>query len=73
MDKYKWMRGKRYYYYGSYDSWKDAYKIAKVNTKKIKKNKYFIETVDSGFLFPQIKYRLYMSRVFIIGGSYGRS
>ena len=62
--RYLWIRNKRYYLWNTYDTWKDAYNDARYYCRKNRKNRYFIQKVESGFLFPQIKYRLYMTRVF---------
>ena len=60
--KYLWKRNKRYYLFGTYDTWKEAYNDARYYTRKNKKNKYFIQKVELGFWFPEIKYRLYMTK-----------
>ena len=67
MTKFKWVRGRRYAYYDSYGSWREAYDTAKWNGIVNKKNKYFIEKVEEGVLFPRIVYKLYMSHVIRYG------
>ena len=62
--KYIWIRGKRYYLFGTYDTWKEAYNTARAYTRSNKKNQYFILKVEQGYMFPECKYKLYMTRVF---------
>jgi len=62
--KYVWQRGRRYYLWGTYSSWREAYEEARLYCKKNRKNKYFIQKVEVGFWIPEEKYRLYMSHVF---------
>ena len=64
MSKYIWIRGKRYYLYGYYNTWKEAYNEARRHMRKNKRNRYFIQKVEKGFLFPYEIYKLYMSHVF---------
>ena len=62
--KYIWIRGKRYYLWGSFDTWQEAYNEYKRYKKKNKKNRYYIQKVEQGFFFPECKYKLYMTHVF---------
>jgi hypothetical protein len=66
MSKYLWIRGKRYYFWGNYNTWKDAYNEARYHCRKNRKNRYFIQTADAGFLYPRKVHKLYMSKVFKI-------
>lgn len=59
--KYIWIKKQRYYYYESYDSWAEALKQAKRH-KKRNKCRYFILPTEDGFLFPEIRYRLYLNK-----------
>lgn len=60
--KYIWLGGKRLYYYDTYNSWREAYEVAR-NYKKKLKNKYFIMKYEHGFFIPENKFRLYMTKV----------
>lgn len=62
--KYIWIRGKRYYLYDKYNSWKEAYNQARWAMKKNPKNRYYIQKVESGFFIPEIKYNLYLTNTF---------
>lgn len=65
MPKYIWIKNKRYYYYDNYGTWEEAIKIAKWQKKK-NKCRYFILKYEHGYLFPEIRYRLYLDKVFRI-------
>lgn len=67
MSRYKWIKGRRYYYYDSFNSWRDAYNVARSLQRKNKKNKYFIEVCEVGYLFPYKKYKLYTTKFARIG------
>lgn len=62
--KYIWIRGKRYYYYDSFDTWKEAYNQARWAMRKNRKNRYFIQKVEVGFMIPRTVYRLYLTHTF---------
>ena len=66
MSRYLWIRGKRYYHYQNYGTWKEAYTIGSYQNKRNKKNKYYIQKVEVGFVIPRIVYKLYMTNVFTI-------
>ena len=63
MNNYIFIKNKRYFFYGRYGSWNEAYKQAKAYQKKDKKCKYFIIKVEEGYLFPYEMYKLYLNRV----------
>lgn len=50
----------KYYYFDSYNSWNDAYEVAR--KYKRMKCKYFILQKEFGFLFPELKYVLYLNK-----------
>lgn len=62
MSKYLWIKGKRYYYYDTYDTWRQAYAVAKAKNKKNPKNKYYIQKVECGYVIPKFAYKLYMTK-----------
>lgn len=62
--KFIWYRGKRYYYYDTYDSWREAYNQARWAMRKNKKNQYYIQKVEAGFFIPRIVFRLYLTNTF---------
>ncbi len=53
----------KYYIYDTYETREEAYKTAKYYKKKIRGNKYFIIKVEIGWLFPEEKYKLYMTKL----------
>lgn len=61
--KYIWIKNKRYYYYDTFTDWKEAHKTAMYHRKK-NKCRYFIMKYEHGTLFPEIRYRLYLDKVF---------
>lgn len=60
--KYIWIKKQRYYLYGTYNTYSKAITTAKTHRKK-NKSRYFIIKHDVGFLFPEIKYSLYLNKV----------
>lgn len=68
MNRYIWIKGKKYYYYGSYDSWKDAYNTARYYHRRNKKCKYFIQITEAGYLFPYKRFKLYLTGIIKMGG-----
>jgi hypothetical protein len=61
--KYIWVKNSRYYLFDTYNTWEEAHKVAMYNKKK-NKSKFFILKYESGYLFPQTKYKLYLNKVF---------
>lgn len=60
--RWKWIKNKKYYLYDTYRSWGDALHMAKYQ-KKRNNSRYFIEKIEIGLLFPEIRYALYLNRV----------
>lgn len=60
-----WHNGKRYYYYETYDTWQEAYRVAQYYKKK-NRSRYYIMKIERG-MFLEHYYRLYMNRVFTMG------
>jgi len=67
INNYIWIGNKRYYFYDTYNSWLEAYKMGKYQNKKNKKCKYWILIAEQGYLFPYKKYRLYLTKVARLG------
>lgn len=61
MSKFMWIGGRKYYYYDTFSSWNEAYRTARWQRKKNKKCRYFIQKVESGFIAPTDKFRLYLT------------
>lgn len=60
----KWivLRGRRYYYYETYNTYQEARRMADRYKRRNKKMRAFILPIES-FWFPKIKYRLYLNKV----------
>lgn len=67
MVSYIWIRGIKYYYYGTYRTWEEAYRLAKYYHKKNKKCKYFIIKKENGLIMPYFSYKLYLTKVIVMG------
>jgi len=67
MSNYIYIKKRRYYYYGKYSTWDDAYRMTKIYKKKNKKNKYFILKTEVGYLFPYVIYKLYFTHIINLG------
>lgn len=59
MGKYKWIKNKRYYYYGTYKNWKEAYNTARWWNRK-NGSKYWIQKRET-FWTTQFVYDLYLT------------
>lgn len=57
-----WIRGRKYYLYGIYQTRAKAYEMAK-KMRKTNKTRYFILETEQGLWFPEKKYKLYLSKV----------
>ena len=62
MNKYIWIKGKRYYYYSSHNTWRDARNLGLRLKRKNNKCQYFILTVEKGVIVPYKTYRLYTTK-----------
>jgi len=56
----------KYYYYDTYGSWDEAYRIAKYYKKKMK-NKFYIKKTEVGWFAPYFLYELYLTKVMRLG------
>lgn len=65
-NNYIYIQGKRYNYYDTYKSYKEALKIGKWQKKK-NKSKYYILITEGGFFTPKKQYKLYLTRVIKFG------
>ena len=67
MSKYIWIGNRRYYWYGTYDNWQEAYNTARYYRRKNKKCRYFIQVSEEGYLFPSKSYKLYLTHIIKLG------
>lgn len=65
MDKFIMLNGYRYNYNESFENFEEAIKTAKWYKKK--GHNYYIMKAEDGFWFPQLKFRLYLTKVWRIG------
>lgn len=60
MTTYKYIQTRKYYYYDSYRSWREAYTVGRYYKRKYK-NKYFIDKISD--TWGCTRYKLYMTKV----------
>ena len=62
MDKTLIIGNNQYYYFDTYEDKQEAYDEGRHYKKKYKA-KYYVQQIISGWLFPEEKYRLYLTKV----------
>lgn len=62
MDKIIYIGNKPFYLYDSYDSYNEAYKVARYYRRK-NGSRSMIFKYQHGFLFPDYRYVLYLNKV----------
>lgn len=62
MNKYIYVKNKRYYYFDTYSTYRQALSVAKKQYKR-NRSKYFILICEKGWLYPYKVYKLYLTNV----------
>lgn len=57
------IKKKKYYYFDTFKSWKEAYQVYKGYKKIDNKNRYFIIINETGIIAPYKEYKLYMTKI----------
>ena len=61
MDKYLFVKNRRYYYFDTFNSYKEALNTAK-RMRRSFKSRWYVLKAESGF-YPKIVFRLYLTNV----------